>query len=558
MDLNSPSWPPLRGVYSTDPTGPQTPPRTPGAQTPLRKSSAATMGQNFESPGNPVAPAKARKLHRNGYEVTPQTPLFRPFALNNTGATRQKAFDITNPTPLEPIPTLDPSEWKELALESHAIPTGANLHSFQVDISNLVVMCRGDSVVIASTGSGKSLSWVLPLLGISLVITPYTSLGLDGELSNDCDGISSLFIYSEQNTQEDFKTAATRDMLVIYVRPEMLESPSFARLLHSKSWSGRLSAIYIDEAHLIHLSHTWRPSYSRIYQLRNIVGHNVPLVCLSATCPELYRAALVTYAGLHSDYHLINLENFRPELSTVILPMMHDINTFLDLAFIFRPGSRESNLIKTIIYCEDLELLTAMFWWLFQRAASMGIPTRAVDIIHAGLSPRHQELCLEDFRNGATTILLGSSKISAGMNFKGVQRIIQYKVRDLSLPDADQRRGRGARGKGESVVMMLFVEPSMWKGGEISMENRGDQDPGMVQLIQSDDCAEAIIQRRLENPRHERHSSLDCCNRCDPTLHSEQEYRWIEVDPAPSTGPKSTKRSTGAQQEFIYNKLATW
>ncbi|KAJ7622684.1 hypothetical protein B0H17DRAFT_1151639 [Mycena rosella] len=97
------------------------------------------MGQNFESPGSPVAPAKARKLHRNGYEATPQTPSLRPFALNNTSAPRRKAFDITNPTPLDPIPTLDPSEWKELALESHAIPMGANLHSFQVNISNLVV-----------------------------------------------------------------------------------------------------------------------------------------------------------------------------------------------------------------------------------------------------------------------------------------------------------------------------------------------------------------------------------------------------------------------------------
>ncbi|KAJ6570689.1 P-loop containing nucleoside triphosphate hydrolase protein [Mycena sp. CBHHK59/15] len=151
-------------------------------------------------------------------------------------------------------------------------------------------MRRGDVIVISATGSGKSLSWTLPLLargeGISLVITPFTSLGLDGQLSNDCDGISSLFIYSEQNSQEDFKKAATGEMLVIYVCPEMLESPSFARLVHSKSWRGRVSAIYIDEAHLIHQTHTWRPSYARLYQFRNIIGHDIPLIALSATCPK--------------------------------------------------------------------------------------------------------------------------------------------------------------------------------------------------------------------------------------------------------------------------------
>jgi superfamily II DNA helicase RecQ len=150
-------------------------------------------------------------------------------------------------------------------------------------------------------------------------------------------------------------------MLVIYVCPEMLESPSFARLLYSQSWRGRLSGIYIDEAHLIHQTHSWRPPYSRIYQLQNIVGHDTPVIALSATCPELYRNSLITFAGLRPGYTLINLGNFRPELSTIILPMLHDISSFLDIAFIIPLGSRESDLVRTMIYCDDLELLTKMF-----------------------------------------------------------------------------------------------------------------------------------------------------------------------------------------------------
>ncbi|KAJ7252893.1 hypothetical protein C8J57DRAFT_1077137, partial [Mycena rebaudengoi] len=188
------------------------------------------------------------------------------------GTPRQRAFDLSKSASLKSIPALDPSEWNELAIKSRVIPADAQLRSFQVRISNLVLMRHPDAVVISPTGSGKSLSWTLPLLarkeGISLVVAPYTSLGLDGELSNNCDGISSLFIYSEQSTQKDFEKAATGDMLIIYVCPEMLESPSFARLIHSPLWRGRLSGIYIDEAHLVRQTHTWRPSYSRIYQFR--------------------------------------------------------------------------------------------------------------------------------------------------------------------------------------------------------------------------------------------------------------------------------------------------
>ncbi|KAJ7064234.1 P-loop containing nucleoside triphosphate hydrolase protein [Mycena amicta] len=493
------NWPPAR-VHAND--------TSPPTRTPLRTTAHLVGHQTvLESPGNPLAPLKHRKQHRNGYEQTPKTPSFRPFALNNPGAPNQRAFELSKTTCLTAIPALDPSQWNQLALDSRAIPLGAALRSFQIQIANLVLMRRGDALVISATGSGKSLSWTLPLLarkeGISLVITPFMSLGRDGEQSNSCDGLTSLFIYSEQNTPQDFEKAASGELLVIYVCPKMLESPSFSRLLHSKSWRGRLSGIYVDEAHLVHQSHIWRPSYSCLYQLRNIVGHDVPVICLSTTCPAQYRDALVTYAGLSPDYTLINLGNFCPELSTIIFPFQHDINTFLDLAFILPLGSRESDLakMKTLVYSDDLDLLTDMFWWAFSRVGSMQIPTHTIDIIHAGLSARHQELCLQDFRDGPTSILFSSSKISAGMNFGGVGRVVQYKVRGLSVPDLDQRW--------ESAVMVVLVEPSMQLGADILMQNPGDQDPGMVELIQSNLCAEVIIQRRLDNPPHFRHDSHD-------------------------------------------------
>ncbi|KAJ7478859.1 hypothetical protein B0H11DRAFT_1916542 [Mycena galericulata] len=84
-----------------------------------------------------------------------------------------------------------------------------------------------------------------------------------------------------------------------------------------------------------------------------------------ATCPELYRHSLLTFAGLRMDYTSINLGNFRPELSTIILPMLHDITSFLDIAFILPLGAREADLVPSIVYSDDLELLTKMFWWAF-------------------------------------------------------------------------------------------------------------------------------------------------------------------------------------------------
>ncbi|KAJ7907262.1 hypothetical protein B0H13DRAFT_1583134, partial [Mycena leptocephala] len=56
---------------------------------------------------------------------------------------------------------------------------------FQIQVAHLVLRRDTDAVVISPTGSRKSLTWILPLLarkeGISLVVTPFTSLGLDGQ-----------------------------------------------------------------------------------------------------------------------------------------------------------------------------------------------------------------------------------------------------------------------------------------------------------------------------------------------------------------------------------------
>lgn len=135
-------------------------------------------------PSPPVTPV--RKLFKNGYEVTPKGLYSPSYALNSPGARNQVPLERADATPLAPQKALDPYEWTDIAVQNNLIPLGGRLHSFQIAAANLVLMQHGDGVIISPTGSGKSLTWVLPLLarqeGISLIITPYTSLGLEGEL----------------------------------------------------------------------------------------------------------------------------------------------------------------------------------------------------------------------------------------------------------------------------------------------------------------------------------------------------------------------------------------
>jgi superfamily II DNA helicase RecQ len=209
--------------------------------------------------------------------------------------------------------------------------------------------------------------------------------------------MSSIFIFSEQKDMQLLEETARGYYKVVFVCVEMLEGPSFAKILHSKSFQNRLLGIYVDEAHLIHESADWRPAYARLLLLRTLIGRNIPMIAISATLPSSYRESLHTYAGLKHDYVLINLGNHRPELSTVIIPMQNSTSSFRDIAFLLPFGIQASDLEPTIIYSDDLDVLTAMFWWAQSRLASLGLPVELVDILHAGLTSDHQTKCLSDF-----------------------------------------------------------------------------------------------------------------------------------------------------------------
>lgn len=128
---------------------------------------------------------KKRRVYRNGYDIKPPTPSTKPYALNNRGYKRQVAFSFGNTPKIRPLDALSPAEWDRLAMEANLLPEGGKLRNFQVQSANIITTRSNDLCVIAPTGQGKSLLWTLPLLaqphGVSLVITPYTSLGCEGE-----------------------------------------------------------------------------------------------------------------------------------------------------------------------------------------------------------------------------------------------------------------------------------------------------------------------------------------------------------------------------------------
>lgn len=184
MDENlTPCWPPVRKRARSPSSSARTSDEA-NPTTPIRSVNTHVRTLNSRSPL--IDAINLTPRFRNGYEVKPQTPSYKPYAyaLSSRGQKRQRAFDFSVEVSINPHSPLTPDEWSALATGAAIIPADCCPRDFQIQCSNIVIGRSKDVCVIAPTGQGKSLLWVLPLLvqklGVSLVITPYTSLGSEG------------------------------------------------------------------------------------------------------------------------------------------------------------------------------------------------------------------------------------------------------------------------------------------------------------------------------------------------------------------------------------------
>ncbi len=159
---------------------------TPRRTLPFKLSTLPSNAQNHVPEVSATPPStRKRKTWRNGYETPPKAPSYRPYTLEKSGRKRARAFGTGSAKSLEPVKPLSVADWNKLAKDVHAIPATSTLRDFQTECANIVITRGNDIAVVAPTGAGKSMLWCLPPLAvksaISLVVTPYRSLGQEGE-----------------------------------------------------------------------------------------------------------------------------------------------------------------------------------------------------------------------------------------------------------------------------------------------------------------------------------------------------------------------------------------
>lgn len=156
------------------------------------------------------------------------------------------------------------------------------------------------TLVLMPTGMGKSVCYQLPVRlvdGLVLVISPLIALMKDQVDQARKRGFRAAYInssLSKEEREKSYQMLSERRYELVYVTPERFRKADFLEAI-SKN---KISLLAIDEAHCIsQWGHDFRPDYSRISEIRKILGHPTTMA-LTATATRVVREDIIKQLGL--------------------------------------------------------------------------------------------------------------------------------------------------------------------------------------------------------------------------------------------------------------------
>lgn len=190
----TPVWPPKRKPRAERASGPYKHATNASKGASTARKDVPTLPLPIPRPSLPPPPpllplprpSKRKVQYRNGWQATTKPPSYIPYELDRSSRKRLKLSNAEGgTTSLGRHKALSEAHWNALAHDFGLLKADQGLKDFQMQCANGVISRLGDTVVIAPTGAGKSMVWMLPLLvvkeGICIVVTPYTSLGIECE-----------------------------------------------------------------------------------------------------------------------------------------------------------------------------------------------------------------------------------------------------------------------------------------------------------------------------------------------------------------------------------------
>ncbi|KAJ6481357.1 P-loop containing nucleoside triphosphate hydrolase protein [Mycena vulgaris] len=400
-------------------------------------------------------------------------------------------------------------------------------YDWQIDVSEAIILGL-DAVVIAGTGAGKTIPFMMPLLlhceKFVLIISPLKVLQEDQAARFEAIGLAAAAVNGDTYTRQMKDALDKQSLNAILTSPEMcFTHPGFRKWLRSEPTAQRLLAVIVDEAHCAsQWEGDFRPHYSMLNSPRTLLPVGRPVLATSATLnPEALRDICSNLNVDPDESFYLNLGNDRPNITPSIV-LMNSAKDYDALDTVLPdPATIQSiaDAPKSLIFTHAIKKTQIICRHLRRLYSGDEI---AFDFLHAHRTAKAKRRVMKQFRKGKIKFLVATEAAGMEADIADIELVIEFGV--PQSPDVwSQHMGRAGRCPGLQARVIMLREEGTTRPKKIRKPKKVNPDDGLVwvknvhpilrEYISTEDCRRDVADKYFNNPPR-RPPTGPCCDNC--------------------------------------------